>query len=137
MDFHIEPQSASGEADLIAMQKTDDALVADAKIFDPDRSKGKAYIASGFAQVYRYTVDYNEPFGYLIVYLTGEHDLRFALKKKAQATPFVSHNNKVIFLLTIDIFPHAESASKRGALHPVEITEADLIQKADEELVKS
>jgi hypothetical protein len=132
IDLHIEPQSASGEADLIARQKTDDPLIADAKIFDPDRSKGKAYIASGFAQVYRYTVDHNEPFGYLIVYLTGKHDLRFSLKEKAQSTPFIVHNNKTIFLMTIDIFPHEESASKRGPLAPVEITEEDLIKVAEE-----
>lgn len=132
IDLHIEPQSASGEADLIAMQRTDDPLVADAKIFDPDRSKGKSYIAKGFAQVYRYTVDFNEPFGYLIVYLTGKHDLRFTLKEKAQSTPFIVHNNKTIFLMTIDIFPHEESASKRGALTPVEITEEDLIKVAEE-----
>jgi hypothetical protein len=131
IDFHIEPQSASGEADLIAMQKTDDPLVADAKIFDPDRSKGKSYIAKGFGQVYRYTVDFTEPFGYLIVYLTGKQDLRFALKQKTLSTPFVVHNNKTIFLLTIDIFPHAESASKRGGLTPQEITEEDLIQVVD------
>jgi hypothetical protein len=132
IDLHIEPQSASGEADLIAMQKTDDPLIADAKIFDPDRSKGKPYIASGFAQVYRYTIDYNEPFGYLIVYLTGKHDLRFTLKEKVQSTPFIVYNNKTIFLMTIDIFPHEESASKRGTLTPVEITEEDLIKMAEE-----
>jgi hypothetical protein len=127
IDFHIEPQSASGEADLIAMQKTEDPLIADVKIFDPDRSKGKAYIAKGFAQVYRYTVDFNEPFGYLIVYLTGKNDLRFTMKEKTQATSFVVYNNKTIFLLTIDIFPHKESASKRGVLAPTEVTEDDLI----------
>lgn len=132
IDLHIEPQSASGEADLIALQRTDDPLIADAKIFDPDRSKGKAYIAKGFAQVYRYTIDFNEPFGYLIVYLTGKSDLRFALKEKAQSTPFVVHNNKTIFLMTIDIFPHAESASKRGGLTPIEIGEEDLIRVAEE-----
>jgi hypothetical protein len=135
IDFHIEPQSASGEADLIAMQKTDDPLIADAKIFDPDRSKGNSYIAKGFAQVYRYTVDFNEPFGYLIVYLTGKHDLRFTLKEKAQSTPFVVYNNKTIFLMTIDLFPHEEPASKRGALNPVEITEEDLIKVIEEERV--
>jgi len=130
VEFHIEPRSASGEADLIAMQKTEDPLIADAKIFDPDRSKGKAYIAKGFAQVYRYTVDFNEPFGYLIVYLTGKTDLKFTVKERAQATPFVVYNNKTIFLLTIDVYPHEESASKRGGLAPTEISEDDLTGSA-------
>jgi hypothetical protein len=72
--------------DLIATQKTDDSLVADTKIFDLGRSKGKSYIAKGFGQVYRYTVDFHEPFGYLVIYQTSEHDLRFALADKAQST---------------------------------------------------
>jgi len=132
IDFHIEPQSISGEVDLIAAQKTDDPLVADAKIFDPGRSKGKSYIAKGFGQVYRYTVDFNEAFGYLVIYQTSEHELRFLLGSQCQSTPFVIHNNKTIFLLTIDIFPHEQSASKRGALKPHEISESDLIQIAED-----
>jgi hypothetical protein len=112
-------------------------LAADAKIFHPGRDTGKSYIAKGFGQVYRYTVDFNEPFGYLVIYQFSEHDLRFSLPDKAQSTTFVVHNNKTIFLLTIDIFPHEQSASKRGALKPVEITEADLIQTAEEAVVSA
>lgn len=132
MDFTIEPSSVSGKADLVAAQNTDDPLIADTKVFNPAKGQGKSYIVKGFAQVYRYTVDFNEPFGYLIVYLTGEDDLRFALNHTSMSTPFVVHNNKTIFLLTIDICPHEKSASKRGALQPVEITEADMICMAND-----
>jgi hypothetical protein len=41
--------------------------------------------------------------------------------------PFIVHNNKTIFIFTIDISPYKKSASKRGPLKAVEITEADLI----------
>ncbi len=128
LDFAIEPSSVSGEVDLIAAQRTDDPLIADAKIFNPQQSKGIAYIAKGFNQIYLYTLDYNEPFGYLIIYKTCEDDLRFALSDQAQSIPFVVHNNKTIFLITIDIFPHKESASKRGSLKTIEIIEKDLIK---------
>ena len=69
LDFHIEPQSASGEADLVAAE-----LVLDAKVFDGDK-RGLAYLASGFHQVHTYTRDFDQEVGYLIVYKTcpGEH----------------------------------------------------------------
>ncbi|MBA7490520.1 hypothetical protein ES702_01058 [subsurface metagenome] len=128
LDFMIEPSSISGEVDLIAAQKSDDPLIADAKIFNPEKGKGSEYIAKGFNQVYLYTLDYNEPFGYLIIYKTSGEDLRFALANQAQSTPFVVHNNKTIFMVTIDIFPYESSASKRGPLKTLEITEEDLIR---------
>jgi hypothetical protein len=128
LDIILEPSSVSGEVDLIAAQKTEDPLIADVKIFNPDMSKGPEYIAAGFRQLYTYTLDYNEPFGYLIVFNTSGRDLRFALTDQSQNTPFVVHNNKTVFLLTIDISHYDKSASKRGPLTPVEITEADLIR---------
>jgi hypothetical protein len=126
LDFTIEPWSISGEADLVAAQKSDDPLIADVKVLTADRGTG--YIAAGFAQVYRYTCDFNEPFGYLIVFNTSAKDLRFMLADQSQNTPFVIHNNKTVFLVTIDISHYDEPASKRGPLQVVEITEADLLR---------
>jgi hypothetical protein len=71
LKFMIEPSSASGKADLISAQKDEEPLIADAKIFDPKSSKGKSYIKKGFHQIYQYTLDYNEPFGYLRVCSTN------------------------------------------------------------------
>lgn len=132
LDFLIEPSSISGKADLIAAQNTPDPLIADAKVFNPAKSHGKAYIAKGFHQIYIYTCDFNEPFGYLIIFKTSEHDVRFALGNQPDLVPYLVHNDKTIFLILIDIFPHAEPASKRGKLQPVEITLADLVQLATE-----
>jgi hypothetical protein len=68
IDFHIEPFSASGEADMVSLQTgSDEPLIADVKIFNPDKSKGAPYLIKGFHQLYRYTCDYNEPVGYLII----------------------------------------------------------------------
>lgn len=127
IDFFIEPSSISGEADLVSAQKSEEPLIADVKIFDPDKSKGKKYISSGFNQLYLYTLDYNQPFGYLIIFKTCEPDLKFALSNVEHSTPFLVHNNKTIFLITINIFPHATSASKRGTLKTIEIKEQELI----------
>ena len=132
LDFTIEPSSASGEVDLIGAQKSDDPLIADAKIFNPDNGRGTGYIAKGFNQIYQYTLDYNEPFGYLIIFKTCENDLKFVLSNQTQSTPFVIHNNKTVFILTIDIFTHETSASKRGTLKAYEITEKELIKIIEE-----
>jgi|GEM_PF-400436 len=131
LEFVIEPWSASGEADLVSSQQGSEPLIADVKIFNPDKAKDKAYIASGFHQVYTYTLDHNEPFGYLVIFNTGAVDLKFALAEESQHIPFVVHNGKTIFLITIDISHYDESASKRGKLKSVVITEADLVAEVD------
>ena len=126
LDFVIEPLSASGEVDLVAAQRTDDPLIADAKVFGPETPR--RYLASGFNQIYQYTLDYNEPSGYLIIYNTSGRDLGFALAEQEQSTPLVIHNNKTIFLLVIDISPYETTASQRGPLTPVEVTQEDLVR---------
>jgi len=131
IDFHIEPSSASGEVDLISAQESTEPLLADAKIFNPSKGCGKDYLSTAVKQIYTYAVDYNESFGYLVVYKTCPVDLRLALTNQAAATPFLIHNNKTIFLLVVDIFPHEKPASKRGPLKPVEITEEDLVRVAE------
>jgi hypothetical protein len=136
IDFSIEPSSASGEADLVAAQDTNDPLIADAKIFDPEHDKGKPYVINGFHQVYQYTLDFNQSFGYLIVYRTCPCHIRYALKHEEQGTPFVVLNNKTIFLLTIDICVGQPSASKRGRLDVVTIIEEDLVRSITGEVTE-
>src|SRR5262249_30738769 len=84
--------------------------------------------AKGFNQVHIYTRDYNEPFGYLVVFNTSPLDLKFSLSHSTQRTPFVVHNNKTIFIIVINIYPHETTASKRGTLTTCEICEEDLIR---------
>ncbi|MCK5215015.1 MAG: hypothetical protein KAR05_06645 [Candidatus Omnitrophica bacterium] len=126
VEFSIEPTSASGEVDLVSAQTTKEPLIADAKIFNPEKSKNKEYIAKGFRQIYTYTLDFNEPIGFLVIFKTCEEDLKLTFANQAQMTPFVQHNNKTIFFLVIDIFPYDKSASKRGKLEYIELNEDDL-----------
>jgi hypothetical protein len=132
LDFVIEPWSIAGEADLVASQESDDPLIADAKIFNSGQGRGKEYIAKGFNQIYQYTLTHNQPFGYLIIYKTCKNDLRFNLTNQTQSTQFVVHNNKTIFVIVIDIFMHEKSASKRGNLKTIEMTEEYLVKIVDD-----
>jgi hypothetical protein len=127
VNFQIEPTSASGEADLVASQVADEPLIADAKIFCPEKGKNKTYLASAFNQIYTYTLDYNEPFGFLIIFKTTEDAVHFALPETTTSVPLLTHNSKTIFFIVIDLFPYSLSASKRGQLRSVEITDSDLI----------
>jgi len=129
LEFAIEPSSASGKPDLISAQVGDERLIADAKVFKDGTPK--AYLAGGFHQIYQYTLDYNQPFGYLVIFKTCEDDLKFPMSDQEQSIPFLVHNNKTVFFVVIDICQHDTTASKRGVLKTIEITEADLIQKAE------
>jgi len=135
LTFSIEPWSISGAADLIAAQGSDDPLIADVKVFDPGSQKNKSYFLSGFHQVYQYTLDYNEPFGYMVIFKTCEEGLAFSTANQEQATSFVTFNGKTIFFVVIDLFAHEKSASKRGKLNSYIITEQELVtQKVESEL---
>jgi hypothetical protein len=126
VDIHIEPKSASGRVDLISAQSGPDRLVADAKIFNPSRGQGRAYLIKGFRQVYEYTKDYNEPFGYLVIFKTCEQDLSIPTAHQESTVRLIMHNNKTIFLLIIDIFGYQAPASRRGKLEAYEITPEQL-----------
>jgi hypothetical protein len=128
VQFEIEPRCVSGRIDLISAQTGKDRLVADAKIFNPDRGQNVTYLVNGFRQIYEYAKDYNEPFGYLVIYKTCEQDLAISTPHREASVPFLTHNNKTIFLLVIDIFDYAETASKRGKLKAYEITPEQLIE---------
>jgi hypothetical protein len=126
VDFHIEPSSMPGAIDLIAAQDTSDPLLLDVKVFD-NKGRNKSYLCKGFHQVYAYTQQYNEPFGYMVIFNVTDQSLRFALECTGHI-PMVLHNNKTIFLLTIDINYPPTSPSKLGILKPIEILEEELIR---------
>jgi hypothetical protein len=127
IDFQIEPASASGEVDMVSAQHSSNPLVADVKIYDPESSRGSAYIRRGFHQVYRYLHDFNQPIGYLVVFKGSEKLLVFAgTTSNAEQVPYMTINDKTIFLVQIDIFPHEETASKRDVPEQDVISEADL-----------
>ena len=135
LSFSIEPSSVSGEVDLVAAQNSNDPLIADVKIFDPQSGKNKAYLISGFHQVYQYTLDYNESFGYLVIFKTCEEGLAFSFGQQEQSTSFFMFNGKTFFVVMIDLFAHEKSASKRGKLKSYVITEQELVsQNVDTEM---
>lgn len=126
VDFNIEPKSVSGIVDFITEQIDENRIIADAKIYWPESNKGKPYLISGFNQLYTYTCDYNEQFGYLIIFNLANEDIRFLLPAKP-SFPSYTYNNKTIFFVVIDIFDYDAPASKRGRRQAIDISEDDLV----------
>jgi hypothetical protein len=104
IEFYIEPSSVSGEVDLIGAQSGPDPLLADVKIFCPEKSKGEAYLKRGFHQLYTYCRDHNQACGYLVIFNLSPDNLRILTKKQSQSASYVTHNNKTIFFVVIDLY---------------------------------
>jgi hypothetical protein len=132
IDFHIEPRSASGIADFVADQVGDDRVIADAKLFWPEKGKGKAYLLSAFHQAYTYARDYNEPCAYLVIFKMCKEDVNFLVPATQTMFPCLSLNNKTLFFVVIDLCEHGVSASKRGPLKSVDISEKELVQSVED-----
>jgi len=131
IDFHVEPRSASGIPDFVADQVGKERVIADTKLFWPERSKGKPYIISGFNQAYIYACDYNEPCAYLVIFKMRHEGLNFLVPSTQASFPSLTVNNKTIFFIVVDIFEYGTSASKRGPMKSVDITEQELVQRVE------
>lgn len=127
IDFHIEPTSASGEADMVSAQGSASPLVADVKIFDPDSGRNSSYIKKGIHQVFYYLQDFHQPIGYVVVFKGTSKQLDLQVSGNSSVeVPFFTVGDKTIFLIQIDIYPHQESASKRPIPETEVISEDEL-----------
>ncbi len=131
INFYIEPQIDTGRVDLISDQVGDERLLIDAKIYDPESSRGKSYIAKGYNQMLTYAHEYNEPVAYLVIFQTGGNDLSINFKMRDNKIPFILHDNKIVHFVKIDL-RDLPSASKRGLHTTSVITEHDLIVEIEE-----
>ena len=123
-----QPLSPSGQADVVALLGSDDPLVLEVKVFDPDRSKGKAHIRQGFHQVLRYAEDYNQNVGYLVVFNCSDGQLAFESEAGGSEFPSrVTHAGKTFFLMTVDISSGRPSASKESSTTRTKISQEELL----------
>lgn len=109
-----QPISPSGKADIVALLGSDDPLVLEVKVFDPDRSKNKSHLRQGFHQVLRYANDYNQSLGYLVIFNCSESQLVISTEEAPQAEfpPRIRYGGRTFFVISIDIHPETASASK-------------------------
>ena len=120
------PSSASGRADLIGEIETDNPIVIEIKIFDREKGYGKDRIKDGFNQVVQYTNDYNKDVGYLVIFNMDSAELNFNFSGDSRTfPPSVHFNNKTFYFVVINS-SISMTASKRGTLQEIEITESEL-----------
>ena len=109
-----QPLSPSGKADVVALLGSDDPLVLEVKVFDPERGKGKRQLQQGFHQVLRYADDYNQSLGYLVIFNCSDRQLVISSEESSEAEfpPRINYAGKTVFAISIDVYPDTISASK-------------------------
>lgn len=133
VEFFIEPSSKKGAIDLISLQPNpDECLLAEVKIFD-GVSRGTLYLRKGFNQIHTYTKQFNKPFGYLVIFNVTDKDLSFESLTDSSGFHYISHGNKTISLITIDIYEHTKPVSQRDSMETVKIKEEDFIRYLENE----
>jgi len=130
IEFHIEPSSVSGEADLITSQRDESRIILDAKYISSNFSESeiKRKVSFGFAQVFTYCCDFNSEFGYLVVFKNHASVINIEADKQDDFS-YVNLNGKIIFFVVVDIFEYKKPASKRGAPKVVNIFKSSLIDE--------
>jgi len=119
------PKSPSGETDILTYIK-ERPLPIEVKVF---KGANKAEIKQGFVQAVSYSIDYNSPIGYLVVFNVSENNLMFQLKNN-RAPYRITYGDKTIFIIVININSQMKTASRRKSLPPV-IDEEYLLSNTD------
>ena len=109
-----QPSSPSGKVDIVAQLGSDDPLVLEVKVFDPNHSKGNSHLRQGFHQVLRYANDYNQSVGYLVIFNCSDRQLVISSVEASEVEfpPRIGYGGKTFFVIPIDIHPGTASASK-------------------------
>jgi len=105
---YSKPRSPVGETDILAIVK-EKPIPLELKIFKGDN---RDHIKNGFTQTLLYSTDYNSSIGYLVIFNVSDKELKFNLSK-TEIPQRAEFSGKTIFLITVNIFPHSQPASKR------------------------
>jgi len=130
MDFHIEPQSSSGQVDLIVDQSDEDRIILEGKYlkYGETDPKVRSKIIGGFRQVYDYCCDFNSKIGYLVTF--NELGKSLGIESlKSDGFDYCDINGKMIYFINVDIHNYETSASKRGRLEVISLPEKDLVKE--------
>lgn len=124
-----QPLSPSGQADIVASLNSNDPLVLEVKVFDPNRSKGTSHLKQGFHQITRYSQDYNQSVGYLVIFNCSDKQLVIMPEESSEPEfpPRIHYVGKTFFVVPIDVHPDVVSASRERLANRVEIAATDLI----------
>ena len=129
IDFPFSrPESPSGKADVVAWLGTNDPLVLEAKVFNPNRSQRIWNLQQGFHQVFSYAHNYNESVGYLVIFNCHENELVIA--PDSETEPEYPHRiefgGKTFFVVVINLNPDRKPASKEDPSSRLTVSHSEL-----------
>lgn len=119
-----EPETPSGKPDLVHGIDGSNPLTLEIKLFEPSSKKryGRGYIRKGFRQAFDYSDDYNQPYGYLLVFNLSDYNIKFTSKNGSKPTK-IEFGDKTIFIVVVNLFDDSKSSSQKRKLKPYEITD--------------
>lgn len=125
-----EPVSPSGRTDVVALLETDDPIVMEVKVYDPDSGKTKRNVNQGFHQVLQYADNYQKNVGYLVIFNCSDHQLVLPTDAStpAEYPPRVIYDGRTIFLLVIELSNERASASREDPSSRVTLTREELLR---------
>ena len=129
-----QPASPSGKTDVVALLGSDDPMVLEVKVYDPDRSRTVSHLRQGFHQVLRYSDNYNQNVGYLVIFNCSSHLMAITdTDSEPTETPTrIKHANKTFFVFVIDVNPETASASRENPSSRRVIQYRDLVGTAQD-----
>mgnify|MGYP006300555069 FL=1 len=129
VEFFIEPTSSSGEVDLIMRDADGRYVIIDAKYIPEkyERSKIKDKLSSGFNQVARYCIDFNETEGFLVVFNQSDKKLNLGLKE-SDGKRYLKVGGKIAYYFPINI-ANLPSASQEGKATSYRFSKEDLVSE--------
>jgi hypothetical protein len=132
VEFVIEPVSASGETDLVLKDPEGGRLILDDKYIAEDASRSEIVrkLSEGFHQVYRYCVDFNEPDGYLVVFIRSAKRIALELEQSDGAR-FLRLGGKNIYYIEVHV-SEEPSASRSGRAEEIQISRDELIKTVED-----
>jgi hypothetical protein len=119
------PHSPKGRADIVVHEE-EKPIPLEIKIFDSD-SYSKSYIKKGLAQALQYAEDYHQSFGYLVIFNLSDKLLQIGSKPSEDYFPKIETQNKVIFVVPINIHPIIATASQEKEVKLVVVDEEYLL----------
>jgi hypothetical protein len=124
--YFREPTLGEAEPDLVALQGTDDPLIADAKIY----TNRKGTITKGFHQVHNYAQKCHAVVGYLIVYNTRDGHIQIHADGQESTIQYIQHTTGIrIYFVIIETFQDPARPSDLPPLQPiVEIKREEIIK---------
>ncbi len=131
VEFVIEPVSHSGETDLVLKDPEAGHLILDAKYVPEGASRSEILkkLSDGFHQVYRYCEDFNEPEGFLVVFVRSTKRIAPELEE-SDGHRFLKLAGKTIYYMEVHM-SEEPSASKSGQAEEIHITHAELVRSGD------